>query len=46
MKFVVMLSFYENPRDAGDETLQNLKDQLAIEQTQLEIDKIAYEKGM
>lgn len=36
--------YYENPRDAGDETLQNLKDQLAIEQTQLEIDKIAYEK--
>lgn len=36
--------YYENPRDARNETLQNLKDQLAIEQTQLEIDKIAYEK--
>ena len=36
--------YYENARDAGDETLQNLKDQLAIEQTQLEIDKIAYER--
>ena len=36
--------YYENPRDAGNEKLQNLKNQLAIEQTQLEIDKIAFEK--
>ena len=36
--------YYENPRDAGDETLQNLKNQLAIEQTQLEIDKIEFER--
>ena len=36
--------YYENARDAGDETLQNLKNELAIEKTQLEIDKIAFER--
>ena len=36
--------YYENARDAGDQELKNLKDELAIKQTQLAIDKIGFER--
>jgi hypothetical protein len=36
--------FYENPTDASGQALQDAKDELALKQAQLEIDKIAFER--